>query len=513
MGMSDRLNRIRGELDRSSSLALIDELQRAESEGMAMAIIATLHELDDPRVVEPLQQLLANPEVPANVRRWAGHALREMDNAPPLGDGELRSRWEKGDEVIRGDALLHMQVEQRDIVEMVLDDPDHPQHVDAVAALTLGFSYPWAVERLIAALSHPKPDVRIAASEALLWTEAVRAEDALHAAARDEVSEVAVAALNTLTLYPTQRTLELAARLRVRSSGVVRDAAEACFRKVRNEACYALVRAKTEGFKRLRSWLQPIWSLLEVTEEELQELRTDLAITADVAASTAPRRIPWSGTVEEFTGRIRELDRSWAPLITELKTTDWGTVPKALRPELGDVLATWPDVLVRKQAPSIFAVWQDRARLLELCQDSAPIVRTQAMHQLRNLDPDPELAGLAWNQLPHAHDMEATETLATAIALSVGGDWVVRASEIVEDVTLEEWVRVCAVSDLAEAGKREAISAMMHLLSHPPVLTWGLHENLIEAAYLLDIALPDVPSLTQVDHVGLQEVLSKLEDG
>lgn len=203
----------------------LDHIEATEDRSFTFALLARLGEpgvlplllaLDDPRAHEPLLRLLEDHTANPAAREAAGEIL--LASSEGVHRHEALRWWATGDELLRGQALFAMEVEDAAIVVPVAEDPGHPLHRHAIEAMEWGFEAPRFQAVKIAALDHPDPKVREAAAEVLLWDEPVAAEEALLRCAGEADPHVACAALNTLRYDPTRRTVARLETLRTREA-------------------------------------------------------------------------------------------------------------------------------------------------------------------------------------------------------------------------------------------------------------------------------------------------------
>lgn len=266
----------------------------------------------------------------------------------------------------------------------------------------------------------------------------------------------------------------------------------------------ALSDQATEGV--LRAWMAPVWTVLDIAQSEIEEQREPLSSVA--TKTRRPQRYVWMRSPKMFAARFGVLDASWRTRESELFDADWSAVDPAQRDAFGEQLLHWPDAIVRERAVRAFVVWNDRRRLLALLSDPCFMVRKAATFWMRELGPDPELASYVWEQRQHARSTHLYETLETAIALSAPESWWERVETLVADPTQQEAERFHAVQALGKAGARDAIAANLDLLLDPPVLTWSIHEALVEWALKMELALPDLSHLRDEDHLVVQTMLA-----
>lgn len=313
--------------DRSKSFELLELLSVETKPERLHQLVSTLSALDDPRLIPRLEALLLNPAIAGTVRTACGEILQAIQSAGDCSDETLRRWWDSADNVLRRHALLQMCQGQRDIVDAVLDDSEHPFYVDAIDTLAFGFSSASTTRRLTVALQDARPEVRSAAASTLLWDEPVGACPALLAVCRDADASVAESALETLVYYPTLATMETAHSLREHENADIRAAAASCFGALRSTVLLALSEPATE--EHLRGWLRPVWELLSIEESDIEELRKPIEHGLVVGRST--KTYPWMRSPEAFDVRFGNLDTEWVEIEFELRNADWAAIPESRR--------------------------------------------------------------------------------------------------------------------------------------------------------------------------------------
>jgi HEAT repeat protein len=467
---------------------------------------AKLIALDDPLVVAPLQTLLLDRAASEPTRTSASRILNALTNAPDCTDAQLRQWWREGDLVLQRHALGEMTLPQRDLVESVLERPEHPFYLDAVETLVHGFEGPWGAERLIAALAGARADVRAAAADALLWMEPVAALAGLVAATRDEASEVAERALDTLCYFQTRAAIAAAHAQLEHADADVQASARNCFERLRDDMLDELVEIKHE--KHLRAWLGEVWPLLGIEPRDIAARRT-----TDLAPARAREEVlmpHWLTSLEALQIFLAELDVEEQERESILYNAPWDQVASSSRPLFARSLRQSGDVIVRQLAAKLAGLWRERETLLALLSDPASLVRKSAMYYLRELAPDPELVKRAWAHLAEARGIDAQQTLTSAILLDDPRVWWPEVTGLVRDTNVEEGLRWSAIYELERAGAREELASCLGLVAEAPVLTWSVHTALIECALSLKLVLPDLTHLADVDDLRVQVVLAEV---
>ncbi len=454
---------------------------------------------DDPRAVASLDAIKRDRNELTPRREAAAWALREKLNAPTPREDELRADWASGDVVLQRDAILQMNHAQRDVLERVLDDRDHPLYADALSALTFGCDHPWAHARLIRALDDPSAEVRAIALSALFYCEPVAAIPKVIEAARASEPDVAIGAIETLAYFASLSAVAAVAQLRAETTGDVQKAAQRAFDDLRS----AFVDELREGGPSLRAWVQPVWSVLALTDEEIAPR------PSGVPEPKPSRPIDaWLTSFAAFRDRFGTLGLSRDD-IQPLYGIDWRVVPEPERASIGELLLRSPEARLRAHGAAACADWLDN-RSSALLDDPCISVRKMAMWCLGRLPPREDLAALAWARFPAQHGWPAREALEAAVALSTPSDAVPKARAIAADDRYEQSVRVYAIEHLGKASDRDGITALLPLLEGPPAGTWSIHIAILRGVSALALESPIPERLRDVDDLYVQAALSRL---
>lgn len=468
-------------------------------------LIESLQTVSDPRSIGPLEGILTSPRRPERIREAAGEILREMNHLRLSPQPErVRQWWREGDPVLKKHALA---VSKRgcapEIVLQAASDPNHSMHADAVGMLMFCFERPEHQEIKIRGLSHPDAKVRAAAADVLLWDEPVQAELPLIHATRDPSVEVAIEAANTLQYYPTHQVIRCLNDLSTHSDKSIQEQALGSIDEIRSAVLCSLYRNGSRAADHLRRWLTPVWEILNFSEEDLSPEQEDLA--------TPSRAEPEPIDVDTTLGDLDDPDTS--PLVWNrvFWSMTWEGCNPRDRQRLRPMLLNHPDPIVREGAAKVFAAWRDLSALLDLLQDDDFCVRKAAMYRLSALPPSPSLAEIAWTYLERGdiYGAHEGETLHAFVGHAEPSLAIARLAPLVADPERSEGLRNSAVYDLRRLQARSAIQGLLLLLQEPPPMTWALHVALLEAAVELNLKLPDLRALWQVDHLHVQEALGR----
>ena len=468
-------------------------------------LVGALQAVSDPRSVGPLTAVVCDNAQPEGIRRAASSILRDMQFLlPDVPERMLRHWWQEGDAVLRRHALLSMDAfDCPDIVLAVASNPCHPLQAEALGQMTFDCDLPEYEQIKIAALSHPRPEVRATAAAILFWDEPVQAEGPLIEAARDPAPDVAADVCKTLEYYPSLRTASCLYGLLDHPSEQVREEARVSFGNIRHEFLLGLRSDDPHVIRHLRHWLEPVWEMLAFTDDELQP---DEGRARTVSPAESGEFMPLANLLE----LLGDPDASPKGVRESLWQSDWKGCAAAERGWLRRVLLEHPEPLVREEAAVAFEAWHDAAGLLVLVGDADFGVRKTAMYRLGQLPPIPGVADLAWEHLhrPDALGVHAQETLATFVRHADSAEAVRRLGWIAGDHGRREGLRVAAVYDLTKLGAAEAVEQLAGFLLEPPEITWALHIALLDAIADLDLPLPNIASLRKVDNLNVQLALA-----
>lgn len=407
-----------------------------------------------------------------------------------------------------------MRRAEADIVEPVARDPAHPLHGEAIAAMMFDFSEPRFLEPRIAALGHLDPGVRKIAADALVYDEPLAAEAPLLRAAGDAVVEVAVAALQTLVYYPSQRCLIGVVALCNHPDETVRAAVAGCAAQLREGSFRSALDGASHAERRfLLAWMAPVRHLLDLPGEGDAPASPAAAQTQRLAPDAGPAARDGLA-VDELIALYAELDGPWAEKKRWFRDRFLAARGAADRGHLVPFLTGHPDPWIRDGAAEVLAAWDERDALLGLTRDPAFTVRKSAMYWLGQLSPDRPLAARAWEHLadPATTGTHASETLATWVRHAPTEESIPRLVALARGDAREQ-VRYTAARSLAGLHARPAIEVLIPLLAEPPEVTWALHLALLDACWRLRLRPGRCDALRDADSVDLQLALARCLTG
>ena len=340
-----------------------------------------------------------------------------------------------------------------------------------------------------------------------MWDEPCAAEEPLLRCASDGDAGAAIAAVKTLQRYPTRRVMMgLSALVSDPRPAVAAEAVEA-LENLRDHALSALIHASSSERAALCAWMEPVWSILEFTSE-------DLVPPPPAPPELAPVPYPRKGRLPaaDLIALFRSPDGLWAERKALALTLDPASFSAADRALLTPFLAGHSDPWVRERAAPWLAIWDDHATLQKLAGDEAFAVRKSAMASLEMVPIMPAIAALAWDHLraPGTTSTHAHETLRTYVAHAPSAEAIPRLLALVQ-TDPRETVRAHAVRELCTLEARSAIARLLPLLEGPPAVTWGVHLALLEAVSQLDLPLPMLDRLREVDNLDVQRALAPFD--
>jgi HEAT repeat protein len=466
------------------------------------ALAAALGVLADPRAVGPLEAVVLDPARPEAVRQAAVDALQHSDGWYRAPDDAVRRWWASGDPVLRLHALWSMdELCCPDLLLAAAADPADPLQALAFGQMLWSFDTPEAVAVKRAGLSHPDPAVRRAAADSLLVDQPVAAEADLVAAAGDPDPGVAAQAIHLLRYYPTRAVVRRLHTLRDHADADIRDEAGNAFLGVRQSCRFALYSHDPRREEHVRRWLEPVWDLLDINEEDVK---------FDYRGRSRESHLKPPSTVEEVLALLADPDASPGRRGAACRGVSWAACDESARSRLRDAFLTHPEPSVRGEAYRPFRQWQDVDALVALATDPHPTVCRRAVWGLREMPPCPDFVPVMRTLLAREdHVVGHGDELIDAYARHAPpGEVVPYLAAVAADRGRREGVRSAAIHELWRLRAAAELAALAWVLTEPPPLTWRLHIVLLGAFADLGIAPPDLATLRAIDHLGLQEALA-----
>ncbi|MGE0328349.1 MAG: HEAT repeat domain-containing protein [Polyangiaceae bacterium] len=502
--------------DRRQTLQLLARLRDAStSEDELSEIAEALSDAEDPRVVQPLRELLEDRARPRALREVAGQVLGAVDY--DAGETTLLRWWHSGDTVLQEHALGLMDDQQgKDVLLSIARDPRHALHTLAIRGLSHGFWQPEYQRTRIAALSHPEAEVRRAATDALVFDEPIAAEPALLRCLEDSDSSVMDGAAATLEYYPSVAVVKaLAARIRRGPPGFDEELAELeelhwqsvldAFAALKRDLREHLVQAEPAVRAELLEWLDPAWTELAYTAQELEPE----PVERGEPMPKGPRRAMdhW-----ELEGILRD-PAAPTSLLNGLSDVDVLAFSDVQRASLFDLLERSEDPERLDLLARFCGETCDATRLLRLLEGARFGVRKSAMYHLGRLPPDPKLALLIaeyWKR-PDVRGTHGYETLEAYVHHAPAADARRKALSVAADSARDPHSRFHAIYALEKLGATAELTRLLPLLAEPPLVNWALHNALLDAATKrnLEVSAATLEPLGSVDNLHLREALAR----
>jgi hypothetical protein len=474
----------RAVMDRSVSPQLMQQLGDPNlSETDRDEVEHTLAVIDDPRCLVVLHAMVDGEQTNGVVRKSALEVLARM-TSHPTGD-DLRRWWSSGDLDLMGAALPLMERTEADLVQSVLDDPDHPLLSRALLALDFGFEEPWWQQRKMALLSHPEADVRRAAAHCLLWDEPMAAEAPLLAATFDADESVADEAIAALRYYPTKAVL----------NRMVEYGNEEAYEDVLDYFQMAADEPGEVG-ERMRAWMPEIAHLLRAPGEPPASFPM---------IRTAERvMIPWT---KELAAAIVNPDMHAVDVHDRIRRIDRESVLPEQRQAVGELLCMHTDSEIRELGASFAVEWGLADLAVALLDDPVASVRKLALYALHDLD---RALGAGYDLAARAKGFIDDGVIAGTRSREAVRTWVAHADPVtvLEDLRayvlndLRQSVVVGAIEELAVIdGGGPVLAELTDLMRREVLVNWAGPVTMLQACTRLGIPTGLIDQLRTADHV------------
>ncbi len=499
--VSETLDRIVSEGDRSRSFALLDRFlenhPKTKREPLDRALIAVA----DPRLVAPLHKVLEDRTAPPGLRRRAARILSACSVVDER-QNQLLTWWNSEDSVLRRYALSSMGSKCPKVVLKVADS-GYPLKAEALEQMRFLYEMPEHQQIKIRALKHCAPKVRLSAISALLWDEPLAAEAPLVEALQDSSDEVAVAAAGVLKYFPSKRVARALARRARSGPASVQTVAKRSLDELLQEFAQALTAGHSSQKLRVRRWLEPVWSLFDFEAYAPKPWTTTpiLTVQTTIAEPLSPHR---------FLHILDDPDASCAALRRAFAQTDFSAFSSQERTALQSRLIRHVDPLVRERATDALAAWGAQHALLKMLDDPDRSVRKSAMYHLGRCPKTPRIAQVVWSMIEAGlcagvHAVEALSAYVQHADQQSGS--VPRLLGLAEDEGRAESLRTAAVRALCSLQAKEAVRSLAYILEREPGVTWALHIALLESFALFRLRPPRIEALQEADHLHLQRAL------
>lgn len=501
---------IRKNEDRSWTFKLLEAVLTSRQDDDLEEIADTLAALDDPRVVQPLLQVLEDFSQPDYLRASVSDVLGTI--CSECSEIDRRRWWHSSDRILRNHAIIEARSSEADILIPVASDPKHEFHLDAIHSLQFGFIEPEHQRLSIRALSHPNPGVRIGAANNLKWEEPYEAENALLNAISDPVAEVADEALTTISWFRSRNVLSGLAELKQCASPEFSREIEGVFECHREDFLNALELLGGESREFFLRWLRPIEKLLSIEYSRKAQV-DDCPSLLDESPMVVPQSLSLGLAPLSALEVMRFFDDSdglWIEKRPHRLSFNWEAVSSFDREKLARYFLCHTNHLVREIACTPLSLWNFGEELEFLLADKCGGVRKSAAFALRRVSPSRLIALSLWNLYKdvNSNGYCATETLES---------YVVHAPASGLEDTLWEIAKFerrqnrqdAAISQLNALYADSHLRDLLTLLGDVPLLTWDVHARLVDYCVNQRISTPYFADLCVVDDLNLQESLAK----
>lgn len=491
--------------DRSWTLRLLDAVIKSEEGDDLEDVFDSLSVLDDYRVLEPLTRILVDRSAPAYLREAASEILHSCNTNDT--EEERRSWWSSGDTILMRHAVIMAERTETDLIEMIANNPEHEFYIDAIDKLSVRFTEPKFQRLKIKALSNPDKEIQYIAARALYWDQPVAAEEALISAAGDDDNEVAQEATKTLTFYCSRRVVTALANLAGNGPETRRAQAEEALAKISQDVLdnlRDLERKDSAAAAYFKSWLSPVWDILSVQNLAPSEQTIHGNSTPD-----KDEELRHVQSASEIMSSLDNPDQKWATRWKYMDSIDWISLSNKDRAELIQYFSNHPDWSVRKWACPLLSKMQAAETLLAFLDDPFFTVRTSSTYYIREVAQDNRIANRLWEMIQNqkVDGTHASEALGSHVKHSEDTHIDDRLAELA--LTDErESIKVAAIELLSKRAAREQIKRLLPLLKPEPFVTWASHDRIIDACHNLNIPIPGIEALSEVDDIWLQQSLA-----
>ncbi len=493
---------IKKKQDRSWTRRLLDIVMNSGSGDDIKDVCETLSCLEDPRVVQPMLQLLVDTAQPYHLRAAASDVLRTHCIART--EDDRRSWWNSGDWLLMRHVVMEARTSEADILTSIISSPFHAFHCEAIHSLEFGFEEPEYQRLSIKALAHPDPNVRKAAAENLLWDEPVEAEDALIKAVSDTNEDVAYAALHALRYFDSQKVFLALHELSLSGPEHMRECFEVATASFLETLGWRLKHLEGDPRNHFIRWLKPLEEFMNAHPQEEEEESVGnpkLPPDKDIRDERLTRA---SEIIELFD----DVDGCWSD--KRYGRFNWEAVNSRDRTKLAKYFSQHADQTVREIACDPLGLW-DRGDLLErFLADPCTGVRKSAAYNLRRVTPDTAFASSLWNCFadPNCTGARAKETLQSYVVHAPKDGLEDRLADIA--LTDRRISRVeTAISILEDINAYSHMNTLLSLLGRPPLINWQIHCDLVAYCVRQEMSVPHFADLSEVDDLDLQESLAE----
>lgn len=503
---------IREKHDHSWTYRLLETIRNSRVQEDLSEVCTTLQKLEDPRVVQPLLQILEDTALPTHMREAASTILG--GSCIGLCEDDRRHWWSSSDEILRRHAVLEARTSEAELLVPIASDPDHRFHAEAIRSLQFGFEEPEFQRLSITALSHHDPEVRRAGARNLIWEEPYEAQDALIKALSDESDDVADEALTSISYFSSQKIMRALAELTECAKESRREEIDGVFCKNQHDFEEAYHRLSGDSQAFFHTWLKPVEDLLDLEMEEEEEAAEAEEVVDEVV--TLPKYPPDSDsfkilpTAQEIIDHFSDIDRYWQDSCILMFRYDWERLEEATRAVLVSFFQSHEDPSIRELACRPLSLW-NRADVLEtFLKDPCGGVRKYAACCLQSVTPDPAIASSLWAAYEDINctGFRAGETLSAFVVHAPKEG----LADLLADIALRERRisrKSAAIDELEKLGAHSHLRSLLSLLGEQPLVNWNIHSDLVDYCVSQKLSVPHFAELCGVDDLRLQESLAE----
>lgn len=498
---------IRQSEDRSWTLPLLHNFLESGADDDVEELIGTLQVLDDYRILSPLTSILEDRSAKPHLREGASEILSGCTTAERISD--RRNWWNSQDSILMRHAILVAERSEMDIIEEVVNNPEHPFYIDAIEKLGVRFEEPRFQLLKIRGLSDLRASVRACAASAILWDLPIAAESGLLRLAREDDDDAAAEALDALAYYDSQSALVSIYQLLETGPIARRERYAEVLEHIRDDflcSLESLQRSDASAARIFKAWLSPAWEALGVNDQEFSSEDAKENEPANARSGEEKKLRP---SIDEIMERFDNEDGMWAERWNYIGSIDWTSFSSKEQLLIIKYFSQHPDWLVREVSCSALGKLGASDALLGFLHDEVFAVRKMAAYYIREVPPEDRIAKDLWEILIGANiaGVNATETLESYVVHSSDADIDERLCQLAKSDQRES-VKSTAIWQLKKREARTHVESLLPLLDDEPLVTWAVHQYVLSACVDLQIPVPHAGRLAGIDDLHLQQNLA-----
>jgi hypothetical protein len=269
----------------------------------------------------------------------------------------------------------------------------------------------------------------------------------------------------------------------------------------------------------LYTWLEPVAHLLDLKGAQADDdkgrgAEGDSACNADSVSgdNRKSKRNYYDWNSQTLIAELVEADDCWCEKLSRLQyKTDWQSFAFEERKIVADFLSCHPDAQVRMACCEPLSEWGMAEHLVRLLVDPNYSVAKYAAYYMCKLPRDEALAPVLWQIFQN-------EFVTGTYAKELFESYLVHApeqglDEMFVDLAVNddrESIIELAIHKLFARNNFAALQSLMHLLQREPLVTWSVHAQLVRCLGSLELPMPDISHLMEVDDLNLQSEIAEL---